>query len=92
MDLVYSSSMKTVNTHEAKTHLSRLLNRVAGGEEIVIARAGTPVARLVPLEGGGRTRELGFARGEVRVSDDFDAPLPTEILRTFYGADPDDCA
>lgn len=83
--------MTTVNTHEAKTHLSRLLNRVAGGEEIVIARAGTPVARLVPLEGSRRSRELGFARGEVRVADDFDAPLPAEILRTFYGADPD-CA
>lgn len=77
--------MTTVNTHEAKTHLSRLLKRVAGGEEIVIARAGTPVARLVPLEGAERSRELGFVREGLRIADDFDAPLPPEILRTFFG-------
>lgn len=81
--------METVNTHEAKTHLSRLLRRVAAGEEIVIARAGTPVARLVPLEGARRTRELGFVGEGLRVAEDFDAPLPAEILRTFYGDDPD---
>lgn len=62
---------------------------MAAGEEIVIARAGTPVARLVPLSGARRGRELGFARGRVRLADDFDVPLPAEMLRTFYGADPD---
>jgi prevent-host-death family protein len=77
--------MPTVNIHEAKTHLSRLLLRVQGGEEIVIARDGTPVARLVPLEAAGRKRELGFARGEVRIAEDFDAPLPDELLRNFNG-------
>lgn len=77
--------MKTVNTHEAKTHLSRLLKRVAAGEEIVIASAGTPVARLVPLEGTGRAREMGFAGGELRIGDDFDAPLPADVLERFYG-------
>jgi prevent-host-death family protein len=77
--------MVTVNIHEAKTHLSRLLVRVEGGEEIVIARAGTPVARLVPLEEGGRRRELGFARDEVRIARDFDAPLPEELLQAFHG-------
>lgn len=77
--------MKIVNTHEAKTHLSRLLKRVAAGEEIVIARAGSPVARLVPLEGGATRRELGFARDGVRIGEDFDAPLPPDVLQTFYG-------
>jgi prevent-host-death family protein len=76
--------MTTVNTHEAKTHLSRLLKRVAAGEEIVIARGGRPVARLVPVA-AGRTREVGFASGELRVSDDFDAPLPDAVLAAFYG-------
>lgn len=79
--------METVNTHEAKTHLSRLLKRVAAGEEIVIARAGTPVARLVPLENGGASRELGFVEKGLRVGDDFDAPLPPGLLRTFYGGE-----
>lgn len=78
--------MRTVNTHEAKTHLSRLLKRVAAGEEIVIARAGKPVARLVPLEDGGPARELGFVREGLRIAEDFDAPLPEEVLRSFYGA------
>ncbi|MGI9037428.1 MAG: type II toxin-antitoxin system Phd/YefM family antitoxin [Gemmatimonadota bacterium] len=77
--------MKIVNTHEAKTHLSRLLKRVAAGEVIVIARAGKPVARLVPLEDGGHVRELGFVREGLRIGDDFDAPLPADVLRTFYG-------
>lgn len=77
--------MKIVNTHEAKTHLSRLLKRVAAGEEIVIASAGTPVARLVPLAGTGRTRELGFARDALRIGDDFDEALPADVLERFYG-------
>lgn len=82
--------MKTVNTHEAKTHLSRLLKRVAAGEEIIIARAGTPVARLVPLEDAGAVRELGFVREGLRIADDFDAPLPPHVLETFYGREPDE--
>lgn len=77
--------MKTVNTHEAKTHLSRLLKRVAAGEEIVIARAGKPVARLVPLEYGAAPRELGFVREGLRIGEDFDAPLPPAVLESFYG-------
>lgn len=76
--------MTMINTHEAKTHLSRLLKRVAAGEEIVIARAGTPVARLVPVEGPSRSRELGFARAELGIADDFDAPLPPGVLRAFH--------
>lgn len=76
-----------VNVHEAKTHLSRLLQRVAAGEEITIARAGVPVARLsaVPLE--NKTRPLGMDRGRVWVADDFDAPLPDDLLKLFYGGE-----
>lgn len=69
--------MKTVNVHEAKTHLSRLLKEVAEGEEIVIANAGRPVARLigvVPVR-----RELGFDHGGVWIADDFDAPMPEHL-------------
>lgn len=76
-----------VNIHEAKTHLSRLLQRVAGGEEVIIARAGVPVAKLVAVEGKSNTRPLGFARGEVWVADDFDAPPPDDLLKEFYGGE-----
>ena len=71
----------TVNIHEAKTHLSRLLERVAGGEEVTIAKAGKPVARLVPIERPARA--LGLDAGRVIVPDDFDAPLPDEVLSSF---------
>jgi prevent-host-death family protein len=76
-----------VNIHEAKTHLSRLLQRVAAGEEVTIARAGTPVARLVAVENNKTARPLGFARGQVWVADDFDAPLPDDLLAAFYGGE-----
>ena len=75
--------MKTVNIHEAKTHLSRLLSRVAAGEEIVIAKAGKPIARLVPVVPSGGERELGIDRDRIVISEDFDAPLPEEILSAF---------
>jgi len=74
--------MVEVNVHEAKTHLSRLLVRVAGGEEIVIARAGKPVARLVPVEPKPQ-RVIGQDDGLFEVPDDFDAPLPDEVLALF---------
>jgi len=70
-----------VNVHEAKTHLSRLLARVQRGEEIVIARSGRPVARLVRYDEPRRT--LGRDAGLFEVPDDFDAPLPDDVLRTF---------
>jgi len=76
--------MKTVNTHEAKTRFSSLLRRVATGEEITIANRGVPVARLVPVL-SGKTRKLGAFRGQMVISDDFDAPLPEEILDSFEG-------
>jgi prevent-host-death family protein len=73
-----------VNIHEAKTHLSRLLERVAMGEEIVIAKAGTPVAKLVPLSTRPKKRMLGSAKGEFVVPHDFNDPLPREIEDLFY--------
>ncbi len=74
--------MTTVNIHEAKTRLSQLLADAARGEEIIIAKAGKPVARLVPIEGAAR-RQLGKDRGLFEVPDDFDAPLPDDLLRAF---------
>lgn len=68
-----------VNVHQAKTHLSKLLQRVAAGEEIVIARGGEPVAKLVPIR-RARRRVFGSDRGLVQVTEDFDAPLPSEFL------------
>lgn len=72
-----------VNVHEAKTHFSKLLERVALGEEVVIARAGRPVARLVPIARDVAERRPGSARGDVWVGDDFDAPLPDEVMSGF---------
>ncbi len=78
--------MKTVNVHEAKTHLSRLLTRVARGEEVVIAKAGKPIARLVPIA-PRRERVLGFDAGRIVIAEDFDAPLPEDVLAGFEGED-----
>jgi prevent-host-death family protein len=77
--------MKTVNTHDAKTRFSALLRRVAAGEEITIANRGVPVARLVPVPAHKPQRTLGILRGEFTVPDDFDAPLPDELLDLFEG-------
>jgi prevent-host-death family protein len=71
----------TVNVHEAKTRLSKLLERVDRGEEVIICRAGEPVARLVPARAPRRT--LGSDRGKVRIAKDFDAPLPRRVLSRF---------
>jgi prevent-host-death family protein len=77
-------AVRTGNVHAAKTHLSRLLDEVAAGEEIVIARAGKPVAKLVGV-GQPKKRQLGLLADQIHTSDDFDAPLPEEILREFEG-------
>ena len=74
-----------INIHEAKTNFSKLLQRVAAGEEITIAKAGVPVARLVPIEPARTKRKLGIDRGKIYIADDFDAPLPDDILAAFYG-------
>ena len=72
-----------VNVHEAKTHFSKLLERVALGEEVVIARAGHPVAKLVPIQPDVAERHPGSARGDVFVGDDFDALLPDDLMSGF---------
>jgi len=72
-----------VNIHEAKTHLSKLLERVALGEEIIIAKAGTPVAKLVPVRKRPKKRVFGGARGEFTVPENFNEPDP-EIEDMFY--------
>ena len=77
--------MKTVNIHEAKTKLSKLVERVEGGEEIVIARAGRPAARLVPLTKVRGRRRLGLLDGKFQIPDDFNAPLPESVIRDFEG-------
>ncbi len=75
--------MKTVNMHEAKTHLSRLVEEAAAGTEIIIAKAGKPCARLVPCAPARKPRKLGWMKGKIWVSDDFDAPLSDEELRLW---------
>ncbi len=77
-----------VNVHEAKTQLSRLLKRAAEGEEIVIARAGVPVARLIAVAPVRKERPLGAMEGQIYIPDDFDAPLPADLLASFYGGEP----
>ncbi|MCJ7568471.1 MAG: type II toxin-antitoxin system Phd/YefM family antitoxin [Anaerolineales bacterium] len=74
---------KVINVYEAKTHFSKLLNRVMGGEDILIGKAGVPVARLVPIEGKLGQRTPGSAKGKLSISPDFDAPLPDEIQEAF---------
>jgi prevent-host-death family protein len=72
-----------VNVHEAKTHFSRFLDRVGDGEEIIIAKAGKPMARLIPIARPSRLRVAGSARAKIRISRDFDAPLPEKLLSGF---------
>jgi prevent-host-death family protein len=75
--------MGVFNVHDAKTHLSRILERVAQGEEIIIAKSGRPVAKLVRL--AAEPRRPGRLKGRIRVGADFDEPLPNEILAAFRG-------
>jgi prevent-host-death family protein len=77
--------MPTVNIHEAKTNFSRLVDAAASGEEIVIAKAGKPAARLVPIERVKVTRRFGGLKGKVRIAEDFDAPLPDDVIAAFEG-------
>jgi prevent-host-death family protein len=78
--------MKIVNIHAAKTHFSRYVEEVERGEEVIIARAGKPVARLVPLKARPRARRLGLLEGRIHIADDFDAPLPEDVIKIFEGA------
>jgi len=79
--------MKSVNIHEAKTHLSRLVDRAAKGEPFVIAKAGKPLVKVVALDApeSGRQRRLGFLAGRFKVPDDFDRMGEDEIERLFEG-------
>ena len=79
--------MQTVNIHEAKTHLSRLVEQAAKGEPFVIAKAGKPLVKVVSLDApvGGQVRRLGFMKGRIQVPDDFDRMGKTEIERLFGG-------
>jgi len=76
--------MTTLNIHAAKTHFSKLIEEVEDGEEVVIAKAGKPVARLVSMKKTTK-RKLGVLAGRLIVPDDFDAPLPDEVLAAFEG-------
>jgi prevent-host-death family protein len=71
-----------INLYAAKTHLSRLIDQVNAGEEIVITRHGRPIARLVPAE-TAKPRKLGTLKGKIWMSEDFDAPLPDDMLELF---------
>ena len=73
------------NLYDAKTNLSQLVDRAAAGEEIIIAKNGVPLARLVPLEARPIARVPGGWEGAVTIADDFDAPLPEELLAAFGG-------
>lgn len=77
--------MNQVNIHQAKTQLSRLVERVAGGEEIIIAKSGKPIARLVPYTPRRAVRRPGAMRGKIRIKKNFDAPLPKDLVGAFEG-------
>ncbi len=77
--------MRQVNIHEAKTQLSRLVESASQGEEIIIAKAGKPVARLVALAPALAPRQKGALKGRIRIGAGFDAPLPEDVLALFEG-------
>jgi prevent-host-death family protein len=79
--------MKTVNIHQAKTHLSRLVEAAAKGEPFVIAKSGKPLVKVVPVDAPAAPRRLGFMQGQFTVPDDFDTMDQEEIERLFYGDD-----
>jgi len=74
-----------INLRDAKANLSRILEDVAAGAEVVIAKAGKPVARLVPIVSASKPKQLGLLKGRIRVAEDFNAPLPSERLADFEG-------
>ncbi|ABM61564.1 type II toxin-antitoxin system Phd/YefM family antitoxin [Halorhodospira halophila] len=82
--------IETINIHEAKTHLSRILDRVSQGESVIIARAGQPVARLSRVEAPqpGTRQRIGFLKGQIEVPDDFDRMGDQAIIDAFHGDDP----
>lgn len=79
--------MSTINIYEAKTQLSKLVDRAAAGEDVIIARGGKPVARLTTVHAQRRPIRFGVLKGKVKVAPDFDAPLPPEVLAGFERRD-----
>ena len=75
----------SINVHEAKTHFSKLLTRVQTGEEITIAKAGRPIAKLIPIQTERKPRQPGTAKGKIWIAPDFNTPLPEDILKSFEG-------
>lgn len=80
--------VQSINLYDAKTQLSQLVDRAAAGEEIVIAKAGRPMARLIPFKSRTAPRVPGALKGQIVIAPDFDAPLPDELARAFRGEDP----
>ncbi|MBF0289842.1 MAG: type II toxin-antitoxin system Phd/YefM family antitoxin [SAR324 cluster bacterium] len=76
--------MRSINIHEAKTNLSRIAEEVAAGEEIIVAKAGKPKMKLIPLDCKKQIK-LGALKGKIRISPDFDEPLPPDMMDAFYG-------
>ena len=81
--------MRTVNMHEAKTHLSRLVDEAAKGEPFIIAKAGKPLVKVVPIDAPAAPRRIGFMDGEIEIPDDFDRMFEAEIVAMFEG-EPED--
>ena len=79
--------MKIVNIHQAKTTLSQLLEFALAGEDVIISKAGKPLARIIPYQAEKKPRTPGYWKDRVKMADDFDAPLPAEILASFLGMD-----
>ena len=78
-----------VNLYEAKTRLSELVDQANAGETVIIAKAGKPMAKLVPLSAGPKAKiKYGLMKGEIEITEDFDAPLPDELLDLFEGKEP----
>lgn len=77
--------MDTINIYEAKTRLSQLVDKAASGEDVIVSRNGKPLARITRLTSAKRTVRFGLLKGKVRIADDFDAPLPDDVLAGFEG-------
>ncbi len=77
--------MHTVNIHEAKTHLSKLVEEVSKGQEIIIAKSGKPMAKLTGISPAKPIHKPGFLKGKIKIADNFDAPLPEDLLDAFEG-------
>ena len=80
-------NMATMNIHDAKTHFSKLINRVLEGEEMIIAKGGKRIVKMVPFEEQASVRKGGQFKGLIEIADNFDAPLPDEIAKSFQSED-----